>query len=211
MEYFYTNEAQRVITVLLLFLASVFFRFLLIFIGQQWVKTFAHTATLVLLPIITFVITSVISGNIALSLGMVGALSIVRFRNPVRSPFELAVYFANITMGISASVSLKWFLFFVVAILAVIIGLIIIDKLQKLITNKSIYEISFSEGNELSTLEIESNGPISDIKNSIYLISENFEDNKYIYVLASSNFEYLKNLSSSYVGNDDILRSNLSK
>ena len=66
---------------------------------------------LVLLPIITYIITQVISGNIALSLGMVGALSIVRFRNPVGSPLELTVYFCAITMGISAGVSLKWLAF----------------------------------------------------------------------------------------------------
>ena len=80
---------------------------LLQFMGQTWIKTIAHTSTLLLLPILTYVITSVISGNIALSLGMVGALSIVRFRNPVRSPLELSVYFGAITLGITASVSVK--------------------------------------------------------------------------------------------------------
>ena len=50
------------------------------------------------------VITSSISNNIALSLGMVGALSIVRFRTPVKNPFELIVYFFLITLGIVMSV-----------------------------------------------------------------------------------------------------------
>ena len=44
---------------------------------------------------------------------MVGALSIVRFRNPVRSPLELSVYFGAITMGIAASVNLLWLIFLV--------------------------------------------------------------------------------------------------
>ena len=51
------------------------------------------------------VITKVISGNIALSLGMVGALSIVRFRHPVKSPLELALYFLLVTTGISVNSS----------------------------------------------------------------------------------------------------------
>ena len=71
----------------------------------------SHTATLFVLPIIAFIITRVISGNIALSLGLVGALSIVRFRNPVRSPLELSVYFGAITMGIAGAVS-KFYLIF---------------------------------------------------------------------------------------------------
>ena len=46
-----------------------------------------------LLPVTGFVITSAISNNIALSLGMVGALSIVRFRTPIKNPLELVIYF----------------------------------------------------------------------------------------------------------------------
>mgnify|MGYP000905986403 CR=1 FL=1 len=106
------NHLERFVAVALLIGSTIGFRFLLEFLGQRWITTIAHTATLTLLPVITFVITKVISGNIALSLGMVGALSIVRFRNPVRSPLELSVYFGAITMGITASVSINWLVFF---------------------------------------------------------------------------------------------------
>ena len=68
-------------TMILLIFFSLFIRIILQLVGQNWITTTAHTTTLVLLPIITYIITQVISGNIALSLGMVGALSIVRF-NP---------------------------------------------------------------------------------------------------------------------------------
>ena len=44
-----------------------------------------------------YLITSIISSNIALSLGMVGALSIIRFRTPVKNPAELVYYFMLIT------------------------------------------------------------------------------------------------------------------
>ena len=60
------------------------------------------------LPIIGCAITTVIGTNIALSLGMVGALSIIRFRTPVRSPYELIVYFALLTMGVTMSVNYKY-------------------------------------------------------------------------------------------------------
>lgn len=69
------QQQDKIFNVVLLISFSVFFRFLLQFMGQRWIVTVAHTSTLVLLPILTYVITSVISGNIALSLGMVGALS----------------------------------------------------------------------------------------------------------------------------------------
>jgi uncharacterized membrane protein YhiD involved in acid resistance len=45
-----------------------------------------------------------ISGNLILSLGMVGALSIVRFRTAVKDPVDLAYMFWAITIGIANGV-----------------------------------------------------------------------------------------------------------
>ena len=73
---------------------------------QRWATTYHHTMSYILLPPITMVITTLIAGNIALSLGMIGALSIVRFRNPVKNPFELIIFFALITIGIGIAVNL---------------------------------------------------------------------------------------------------------
>ena len=56
--------------------------------------------------VLGLVITVVIGSNIALSLGMIGALSIIRFRTPVRSSYELTIYFLLLTIGIAAKVHL---------------------------------------------------------------------------------------------------------
>lgn len=60
--------------------------------------------TLVMLTIITTLIMSVIGNNIALSLGMVGALSIVRFRTAVKDPRDTAFIFWCIAIGICCGV-----------------------------------------------------------------------------------------------------------
>ena len=133
---------------------SLSIRILLDFLGQKWIKTIAQTATLCALPILTYIITNVISGNIALSLGMVGALSIVRFRNPVRSPLELTVYFGAITMGIAASVSIIWFGFLIISMYMVAVILSIINIVSKTFLKKDFFMNSFSEGNSQSTLEV---------------------------------------------------------
>ena len=52
-----------------------------------------HAYVSILLSPGIYIITIAISDNWALSLGMIGALSIVRFRNPVRSSFELTLFF----------------------------------------------------------------------------------------------------------------------
>ncbi len=57
--------------------------------------------SLVVMTILVAVIIVTISSNIALSLGMVGALSIVRYRTAVKSPMDLMFLFWAITTGIA--------------------------------------------------------------------------------------------------------------
>ena len=56
--------------------------------------------TLALLPMITAAIVLAMQSNLVVSLGMVGALSIVRFRNAVKNPSDLAYLFLSISLGI---------------------------------------------------------------------------------------------------------------
>jgi hypothetical protein len=190
-------DPGNIIIILILVTSSIFFRVILEKLGQRWITTFSHTATITLLPIITYVITKVISGNIALSLGMVGALSIVRFRNPVRSPLELSVYFGAITMGIAASVALSWLFFFIEAILLSIGALILASYFSKKIFKKPFFYASFSEGNSLSTLEIDSLRSIDLIEKSEFLKSKTYKNEKFSYLLISKDLSDLKSVLSS--------------
>ena len=86
-------------------LLGIYIRFLLAFLSnERWLKNYSQILVFTLLPVTGYLITSVISNNIALSLGMVGALSIVRFRTPVKNPSELVTYFILITIGIVVNV-----------------------------------------------------------------------------------------------------------
>ena len=58
------------------------------------------TLTLVLMTLITCPVVMCIRESIALSMGMVGALSIVRFRTAVKDPMDTAYMFWALTMGI---------------------------------------------------------------------------------------------------------------
>ena len=61
-------------SVILLISSGLLLRLSLTFTGQAWAKSHAQTVAFMILPVITYVITKTISGNIALSLGMIGAL-----------------------------------------------------------------------------------------------------------------------------------------
>ena len=56
--------------------------------------------TLVALTMITTVVMLVVTSNVVLSLGMVGALSIVRFRTAIKEPLDIAFLFWSIAVGI---------------------------------------------------------------------------------------------------------------
>ena len=56
--------------------------------------------TLVALTMITTVVILAVTSNVVLSLGMVGALSIVRFRTAIKEPLDIAFLFWSITVGI---------------------------------------------------------------------------------------------------------------
>lgn len=60
----------------------------------------SFSMTLVMLTLITTPVVMCIKSDIALSMGMVGALSIVRFRTAVKDPMDTAYMFWALTMGI---------------------------------------------------------------------------------------------------------------
>ena len=60
----------------------------------------SFSMTLILLCLVTTPVVMAIGSNVALSMGMVGALSIVRFRTAVKDPLDTAYMFWSITMGI---------------------------------------------------------------------------------------------------------------
>ena len=61
--------------------------------------------SLLLLTLVTTLVMSVIGNNIALSLGMVGALSIVRFRTPIKDSRDTTYIFWCVAVGICCGVS----------------------------------------------------------------------------------------------------------
>ena len=81
------------------------------FIFYVYKKTFqgvlyqrSFNVSLVTITMVITLIIMTISGNLILSLGMVGALSIVRFRTPIKDPVDLVFIFWAITVGIANGV-----------------------------------------------------------------------------------------------------------
>lgn len=150
------------------------------YVNQTWIQTYHNTLTYLLLPTIGFVITSSISNNIALSLGMIGALSIVRFRHPVKSPFELVMFFALLTVGVTMTVNTLLSCYLVLFITVVLI-IVKLYTQRQLNLGRSAFRLSFDDGEKLFILELSANSEIESINENQDLIYTSYNKFEGIY------------------------------
>ncbi len=94
------SVTDMVLALLLSFAAGVFIFFIYkkTYAGIMYSASFG--ITLIALTMITAVLILGVTSNIVLSLGMVGALSIVRFRTAIKEPVDIAFLFWSIAEGI---------------------------------------------------------------------------------------------------------------
>ena len=139
--------------------------------------------TFIPLAIITTLVITVIKFSLALSLGLVGALSIVRFRAAIKEPEELVYLFFVIAIGLANGAN--QFLLSILATIIIIIFLTIRNIYQN--KNKNNYEFN-SDANILSINILDNNK--KDINSIIKEIKQNF---KYL-KLKSANIEKNKSI-----------------
>ncbi len=99
-----------------------------IYFGRSLSNRRVFASNFVLLAVTTTLIITIVKSSLALSLGLVGALSIVRFRAAIKEPEELAFLFLAIAVGLGLGAGQA--LITVVA-LVVILGLIAIRGLVR--------------------------------------------------------------------------------
>lgn len=81
--------------ILLLLLSMVYVKY-----GRSLSNRSQLSKVLILVGVTTFIIISIVKSSLALSLGLVGALSIIRFRTAIKEPEELAYFFIAISIGL---------------------------------------------------------------------------------------------------------------
>lgn len=99
-----------------LFICCVYKRF---YTGVVYSRSFA--VTLVGMSVLTCMVTLAISTNVVISLGMVGALSIVRYRTAVKDPLDLLYLFWAITTGITSGAGMYLLVGITAAVIAVML------------------------------------------------------------------------------------------
>ena len=122
-----TNAALGLLTALVMG-AVIYLVYQKFYTGVIYSRAFA--ITLVGMTVLTAMVTLAISTNIVISLGMVGALSIVRFRTAIKDPLDLLYLFWAITTGITAGAGM-YVLVLVAAVVMTVMIMLFYHKQHK--------------------------------------------------------------------------------
>ena len=114
-----------------------------VFRGVVYSQGFAMTLSA--MTVITTMITLAIRSNIALSLGMVGALSIVRYRTAIKDPFDILFLFWAVASGIAIGADLHY-----LAFVGGLIVLLIMFTLNRNLTRNVYILVVHFEGEDIS-------------------------------------------------------------
>ena len=137
---------------------------------------------LVLTSVVTGIIMMIIESNLALSLGMVGALSIIRFRSAIKDPVDTGYIFWAVAVGISAGTGN--FVLAVVATLLISAFVIIFSFVSK----TYLKEVLIIRGENLSAAEINSLLKAKGVKFAQKSKSSGRTKQEYIYEI-TNNFQ----------------------
>jgi uncharacterized membrane protein YhiD involved in acid resistance len=171
------------ICAILLYLLSVIY----IKFGKSISNRFQLSRVLILVGITTFIIISIVKSSLALSLGLVGALSIIRFRTAIKEPEELAYFFIAISIGLGLGANQLYPTIIGFVVLAIVIILLNFKKSNNLSQNLLI-SLKATEGNQSKIGD-----EISDIVTK-YSNQVNLKRLKYSQGLI--NFNFLVNVDS---------------
>ena len=110
------------------FLAGIFIKYLF----RKYSNTFSSKVsignTLLILTITVASIIAVVKTSLALSLGLVGALSVVRFRTAIKEPYNLSFLLLSICLGISIGAS--QYMFSIMVCITALISLIYLSRVS---------------------------------------------------------------------------------
>jgi len=102
------------------FLSSLILKYLYINKSNSISPKIEFSNLLIIISLITFLMIVIVKSSIALSLGLVGALSIVRFRTPIKEAEDLTYLFLSIALGVgygSFQILITSVIFFTVVLL----------------------------------------------------------------------------------------------
>ena len=175
-------------------LAGLWVKFLFQRYSNSLSSRSSYSNSILLVTLSVAALIAVVKSSLALSLGLVGALSVVRFRTAVKEPHTLAYILLSVCLGISIGAS-QYLFAFLIAIFGTIISVLI---------NRNTIERDFSKrSNNFDTLMITSKNKESLLK-VLKLISEKVELYRFKTIAFTKNEEYSATINIQINKNEEL-------
>ncbi|SHG58952.1 DUF4956 domain-containing protein [Flagellimonas flava] len=182
--------------ILLFFLKLVYVRY-----GSSISNRAQLSRVLILVGLTTFIIISIVKSSLALSLGLVGALSIVRFRTAIKEPEELGYFFMAISIGLGMGANQLLPTIIGFAILVIIVMILSKDKLKGSFSQNLLIHLRCANEDKSKFTE-QISEIVSNNSNQVDLKRVKYSDDEI-------DFNFLVNVSSLNhikIINDDLLK-----
>ena len=174
------NFGNFFIALLLSLLLSLVVKITYLKVGRALNDKDYFSDTFIPLAVITTLVITVVKFSLALSLGLVGALSIVRFRAAIKEPEELVYLFFVIAIGLANGAN--QFLLSIISTLIIVFFLII----RNIFKNKKDKNDNFGSDTNIISINISNNAK------NIDTIIEELKDNFKYLKLKSANFDKIQ-------------------
>lgn len=156
-----------VYTFLINLLLAAFLSIILKYIYEKYGESLSNRAqfakNFLLLTMTTMLIITIVKSSLALSLGLVGALSIIRFRAAIKEPEELSYLFLSIAVGLGLGANqtkITLIAFFSIVLIMFLYKLLTKNKIENInihltVSNDNTNKISFEKIVDVISLECE--------------------------------------------------------
>ena len=146
-----TNNDISISTFLLNLFLTLFLTKFLSLIFNRYGKSISNrilfSNNFPLIGMTTMLIITIVKSSLALSLGLVGALSVVRFRTAIKEPEELSYLFFTIAIGLGFGANQTLITFIGFVLIVIFIYLSNLRKIKKVSTNFMSLLVSVNESN----------------------------------------------------------------
>ena len=145
----------------------------------------SYLISLIMASIITSSVIMVISGNLILSLGMVGALSIVRFRSAIKDPLDIIFMFWAITVGIANGIGM--IKVSIISTLLISLVCFLLYKIPKAV-EPHVLVVKFNKANMDNIIKVVKNNSLN---NKLISHTSNLDAGEVVYKLRPKNNDTL--------------------
>ena len=177
-----------IMSMLIAFICAIILYYVYRFFYKGVIYNNNFNILLVLVSVVTCFTVIVISSNVVLSLGMVGALSIVRFRTAVKDPLDVGFLFWAVAIGITSGAGL-----YIISIMGTIFISLIYILLVQIRNKKRVYLLIIKYNQNVGS---EITGALDGIKKTLKnrTTTKNFTELTYEVKINEDNTSFLNNL-----------------